>query len=177
MLQCCTMTREEYEQRQRRLDEQLESGIELLRSAHRQQMRALDLVGMTTAEEDVAIPQRPAKAPAERPPAAETKPTASSPPAPPPPAPPRRTASHLAVEIRKALSRLPQQFDRNDILKALGYEADRASLYRAMQYLVQDQVIVQETYATGKIPTRYRKLGKGAAAAAPKAPATPTPTG
>ena len=43
------MTHDEYVQRKQRLDEQLRGGIELLQAAHRQQVRALDLVWMTSA--------------------------------------------------------------------------------------------------------------------------------
>src|SRR5215203_577393 len=46
------MTRDEYERRKQRIEEQLRAGIELMESAHRAQMRALDLVWMVQAEED-----------------------------------------------------------------------------------------------------------------------------
>lgn len=46
----CAMTREQYEQRKRRLEEQLRAGIQLLESAHQAQVRALDLVWMLQAD-------------------------------------------------------------------------------------------------------------------------------
>ena len=45
------MTPEQYEQRKRRLEEQLRAGIQLLESAYQVQIRALDLVWMLQAEE------------------------------------------------------------------------------------------------------------------------------
>ncbi|HYN22787.1 MAG TPA: hypothetical protein VE078_17635 [Thermoanaerobaculia bacterium] len=44
------MTRDEYERRKGRLEEQLRAGIELMESAYRAQVRALDLVWMVQAE-------------------------------------------------------------------------------------------------------------------------------
>jgi hypothetical protein len=49
------MTRDEYERRKGRLEEQLRAGIELMESAYRAQVRALDLVWMVQAEEETAV--------------------------------------------------------------------------------------------------------------------------
>jgi hypothetical protein len=38
------MTRDDYEERRKRMDEELRAGIELLQAAHAAQVRALDLV-------------------------------------------------------------------------------------------------------------------------------------
>ena len=51
------MSREQYEQRKRRLEEQLRAGIQLLESAYQAQVRALDLVWMLQEEELVAGPE------------------------------------------------------------------------------------------------------------------------
>ncbi|HEX6901185.1 MAG TPA: hypothetical protein VF789_15780 [Thermoanaerobaculia bacterium] len=48
------MTRDEYEQRKRRLEGQLQAGVELLEAAYREQIRALELVWMTRSKEGVA---------------------------------------------------------------------------------------------------------------------------
>jgi len=152
------MTHEEYEARKRQLDEQLDSGIEL-KTAHRQQLRALELVWLTTAEGDVAVPRFLLDPPPPRPPA-PAPPPAPAVAAPPPP--PHRTPGQLTGEIQKVLSLLPDPFDRNDVCKALGYEADRGSLYRALQNLVQDQRITVEFMGGGKVPSRYKKVGAGA---------------
>ena len=51
------MTREEYEERRRRLDEELRAGRELLEASHRAQVRALDL--HWAAEQGSAVPDLP----------------------------------------------------------------------------------------------------------------------
>jgi hypothetical protein len=159
------MTREDYEDRKRRLDEQLRAGVELLEAAHRQQVRALDLVWMTTAEEAVAFPRLPAEA-SYRP---DALPAAAPVPAPPasPPKPPRRAAWQLQVEVEAALAHVPEVFDRNDLCRALGYEPDRGSLYRTLWELIGDGVLALEERGGGRTPSRYRKTG----AAAPQADA------
>ena len=53
------MTRDEYERRKQRIEEQLRAGIELMESAYRAQIRALDLVWMVQAEEDAEAPSPP----------------------------------------------------------------------------------------------------------------------
>src|SRR6185295_8360345 len=150
------MTREEYEDRRRRLDEQLRAGVELLEAAHRQQARALDLVWMTTADEAVALPRfleapsrpeaQPAAAPAQAPPG-------------PPPRPARRAPWQLQGEVEAALAHVPDVFDRNDLCRALGYEADRASLYRTLWDLVRKGVLALEDRGRGRTPSTYRKTG------------------
>ncbi len=144
------MTRDEYELRRQRLDEQLRAGIELLQTAHRQQVRALDLVWATTAEEDFAIPQvepRPAASP-----------TVSPQPQPPAqPSRPRQQAGQLSNDVQAALSRLPEVFDRNHVVAELGYEPDRGSLFRTLRELIWNGVLSLETYGRGRLPSRYRK--------------------
>jgi hypothetical protein len=157
------MTREEYEERKRRLGEQLRAGIELLEAANRQQLRALDLVWMTTAEEEVALPPLTAEA-LSRP---QAQPAAAPPPAPPapPPRPARRAAWQLQNEVETALAGVPDVFDRNDLCRALGYEPDRGSLYRALQQLITDGAITRLAGGSGKTPSRYKKTGAGASPA------------
>lgn len=151
------MTHEEYEARKQQLDEQLQAGIELLKTAHRQQLRALDLVWMTTAEGNVAVPQLSVEAPQVRAPAPAPPPVPAA-----PPPPPHRTPGQLTGEVQKVLSLLPDPFDRNDVCQALGYEPDRGSLYRALQNLVQDERITVEFMGGGKVPSRYKRRGGGA---------------
>jgi hypothetical protein len=147
------MTRDEYEQRKRRLDEQLRAGIELLEAAHRQQVRALELVWMTTAEEDLTLPQAHlletaevsrAQGPAE--------PARTS----------RRKAWQLSDEIEDILGSLPEVFDRNHVTQALGYEPDRGSLYRVLEQLARSGVLSIQMRGAGKVSTKYRKTGASA---------------
>ncbi len=157
------MTRDEYETRKRRLDEQLRAGVELLEAAHRYQVRALDLVWtMTTAEELISFPLPPA----EGIPRPEPQPAAAPAPAPaPPPKPRRRGDWELQNEVEAALARVPDVFDRNDICQALGYDPDRATLYRALLLLTEKGLTVIEARGDGRRPTRYRKTGRGPAQA------------
>lgn len=57
VMQLEAMTRQEYEERRRRLDEELRTGRELLEASHQAQVRALDL--HWAAEEGGATPAAP----------------------------------------------------------------------------------------------------------------------
>jgi hypothetical protein len=149
------MTREEYEDRKRRLDEQLRAGVEMLEAGHRQQVRELDLAWMATAEEagPSIIPlSQPATAPAPAP-------------ATPQPTPRRRESGKFQDDVNAALAHVPDVFDRNDLCRALGYEPQRGSLYRALWDLVGAGVLELADRGSGRTPSRYRKTG----AATPKA--------
>jgi len=153
------MRRDEYEQRKQKLDEQLDAGIDLLRAAHRQQTRALDLVWMTSAEEDVQIPS-PRESPA-APAAAASAPLPVQEKAP----ATRRKAWELHDEIREALAHVPEVFDRSDMCERLGYAPDRSSLYRVFQELVQEGILTIYSRGEGRQPTRYKKTSTDASAA------------
>jgi hypothetical protein len=151
------MTREEYEQRKRRLEEQLEEGIELLRAGFRQQIRALDLVWMTTAAEDVALSSVPAETTRRAAPAASV--TASVVPQPAKPSrKPKQPAGKLRHDIDAIFDDLPQVFDRDDIVKALGYEPERSSLHRALRGFLRAGDIVTKTRSLGRIAAKYEKV-------------------
>lgn len=137
------MTQNEYEHYLRRLDEQLASGIELLKAAHAQQVHALELVWRMTSSEApvraaVPAPEAPVAAPA--------------------PAP-RRGTGELIHDIHAALPRLPEVFDRRAVIQALGYEPDRSSLFRALKELSHEGVLVQVSIGEGRVPTTYRRAG------------------
>ena len=146
------MRRDEYEQRKQRLETQLQEGIALLESAHRQQIRALELVWMTTAEEDLALGATPAAAPA----AVRSEPAA---PAPEPPS--RRTPWEIIQDLAVALPKVPEVFDRNLLHEALGYAPDRGSLHRILRQLVGNGNLTVERPGRGRVPTTYRKTGGG----------------
>lgn len=143
------MTQREYELRRQRLDEQLREGIELLQAAHRQQVRALELVWQMAAEELEELVEAPDAEPA---PAAPPAPVA-------PPPPPRRSTWELAEDVDKALEHLPEVFDRNDVCAALGYEPDRNALYRVLQHAVEDGRLRLEERGGGQRSAKYRRLG------------------
>jgi hypothetical protein len=140
------MKRHELELRKQRLDEQLQEGIELLQAAHRQQVRALELVFQMASDEDLgglAGPARPAVPPS----------------APELPPPGRQTLDELLAEVEEALARVPETFDRNDICRAIGYEPDRNRLYKGLRRLEQEGVISAEFRGDGQRAARYRKTG------------------
>lgn len=145
------MTQHEYERRKRLLDEQLQAGIELLEAAHRQQRRALDLVWMTMAEGDVgpglAVPALLAAAPfGER--ELPRRPEKRA----------RRPPGELQAEVEAAMARLPESFDRNDLLALMEGEPDRSSLFRVLQEMTDGGRLRIEVRGEGRLPTRYRKL-------------------
>jgi hypothetical protein len=143
------MKRHEFELRKERLDEQLREGIELLQAAHRQQVRALELVFQMVADESLGTPAAP--------------PAAPSAPEPLPPA--RQTWDELLSEVEEALARVPETFDRNGVCRALGYEPDRNRLYKALRRLEAEGVIAAEFRGDGQRAARYRKTGAGGALA------------
>lgn len=145
------MTQDEHEHYKHKLDEQLQAGIELLKAAHAQQVRALDLVWMMSRNEE---PERTAVPAATKPSAvpATTAPAQASHPS-------RRGAWDLINDVERALASLPEVFDRNDVLQALGYDPGRGSLYRTLRELIQEGAIAVELPGRGRIPARYRKTG------------------
>jgi hypothetical protein len=151
------MTRAEYEQRKRRLEEQLQEGIELLKAGSRQQLRALELIWMTTGDEDGSLPQTPAEGRSPEKPAIPIK-TAAAPQPAKPSRRPRLRPGQLWDDIDSALDQVPRIFDRHDLLKALGYEPDRASLHRVTTALLGQGVITLKAHGSGRIPAKYEKV-------------------
>lgn len=152
------MTREQYEHRKRRLEEQLRAGIQLLELAYQAQTRALDLIWMLHVEEAAAGPAQEAPALVAPEPAPAPAPERQEPlPAQSPPR--RRSLGDLEVDVRAALPRLPDHFTRGDVCAALGYEPDRGSLYRILQELAQDGTIHTESVGLGRNATVYRRTG------------------
>jgi hypothetical protein len=149
------MTHNEYEHYRRRLDEQLQSGIELLKAAHAQQVHALELVWKMGSSEE------PVRAVAPAPP--QNAPVAAAAPA----QPSRRGAWELTNDIKAALPRLPEVFDRKAVIQALGYEPDRSSLYRVLKELAYEGVVIQVSIGEGRVPTTYRRAGTGHSPANP----------
>ena len=129
------MRRSEYEQRRRALEEIHEADLELIRSAHEARLRSLEALWLSDPEED----------PAETPPPA------------PPVAPPRIVRPPLAQALDDALPALPEVFDRNDVVGALGWAPDRAALFRALEALVFQRRITVERFGSGRLTTTYRK--------------------
>lgn len=141
------MTREEYEQRKLRLAEQLREGVALLEEGYQRQLRALELIWMADSSGDSELPRR--------------EPMATAAPAVPPGKPSRQRLApgQLLEDVQAALARIPEVFDRHDLLRVLGYEPERSSLHRVLERLVNEGDLVLEAYGAGKIPAKYRKTG------------------
>jgi hypothetical protein len=137
------MTRSEYERRKQRIEEQLRAGIELMESAYRAQIRALDLVWMVQAEEDAESPSPP---PAREPLSPLDKPR-------------RRSAPEVDADVRAAFASLPKTFTRGDVCEALGYEPDRGALYQVLRNLTRSGALRVESPGAGQRATTYRKTG------------------
>jgi hypothetical protein len=60
-------------------------------------------------------------------------------------------------DVTAVLDRLPAVFDKQDIVRALGYSPPRATLYRAISQLKEDQKIATVEYSDGRNLTKYRK--------------------
>ncbi len=151
------MDPKDHERYRRQLELQLRTDMELLYAAYQTKLRAYEIVHQFPG--DLAIGLRPLpellqlSAPAL--PAAPTGPAA----APPAPAPPSRSpANELRQSILAALPRLPEVFDRKDVIAALEREPPRATLHRVLQELAEDGRLAVESYGEGTQATLYRKL-------------------
>jgi hypothetical protein len=159
------LSREEYEERRRRIDEQHEATIALIQAGRLAQIRALDLVWLASAAGGVPLlPQVEALAlgsPARLLEAGTTGDRGVPPPAavPEPSAPPpRRKAWDVIGQIEQVFEGLPEVFDHHDLNRALGYELDRGVARRNLKLLIEDGVLAPEESENGRFRLRYRKL-------------------
>lgn len=153
------MTRDEYEGRKRRIEEQHRFGTELLEAARQQQLRALDLVWMTTAEGAFGpggfqpLPPEPSLFLTAAPVAVASV-----------AAPARRVGRPLedhVAELVAILPSLPELFDRDDVCRALGYEPKRSVLFRVYERLVEQGVLKKVTRGEGRAPSQYKRVEAG----------------
>jgi len=149
----------DYEIYRQRLEEQLRTDVELLYEAYRAKLRAYETVVRTRAEIG-AGPWPPADLPLSLPPAPgleKASPAAPSAPALPPKRP--RSKAYSVIEaVEGVLDTLEEVFDRNDLIRALGYEPNRATLHRILTELTDAGFIAIEEHGGGKSPNRYRRL-------------------
>lgn len=148
------MTQTEYEQSRRRLEEQRRAGVELVERAYEAQIRALELVWMLQG--GAATLPLPAGAVAAAPP-----PPAPLPPAASPLKPSHKLGAEVMADVQATLPELPEVFTQQDLCQALGYQPDRAVLYRVLRTLLRDEALLVESYGFRRRPTRYRKAGAG----------------
>ncbi|HWM90361.1 MAG TPA: hypothetical protein VN493_06300 [Thermoanaerobaculia bacterium] len=123
------MTRQDYEERRRRLDDELRAGQELLDASHWAQVRALDLL-WTAQTGEAALPDKKA----------------------------RRPAMELHDAVFSSLDQLPEVFTKDDVCRILGETPDRRALYRVLHNLVFDGWLKIEEVGTARIPSSYRRL-------------------
>jgi hypothetical protein len=127
------MKRSEYEERRRALEETFEAEIATVRAAQQIRRRAFEALWRADLEDD-----EPSQAPA-----------APSMPPPPP--------LHLAAALEEILPRLPEVFDKDDVVRLLGWNPARATLFRNLQGLVFSGRLKVERYGAGRATTTYRK--------------------
>lgn len=139
---------DEYQTRKRVLEEQLQADLDLIRSAHRTKLQALEQLWLSSAEKDAAAstPSEPQEPPlCESQDQNETQRT--------------RWAGRIEDEVESILPVLPELFDKGEVIRALGWEPHRATLQRALDRLRVGKKIAIETRGEGRRPTRYRKVG------------------
>ncbi len=148
------MTREEYEERKRRIEAYHRFSSELIDAARQQELRALELVWMTTAEGAFgrALPPLPSENAILLP----VSPAASGKPVPPAKAP-RRVLWEIVDQVIEILPGLPEPFDRNDVCRAIGYELDRGIMFRLFERLVDEKRVQRVMRGEGRNPSQYRR--------------------
>lgn len=121
------MTREEYEERRRALDAQLQTDVALVHAGHEARVRSLESLWQAAKAGDgkAAVP-----AAAPEPPAA---PQAAA-------RPPGATYNDLLA----ALPRLPEVFDKRDVVRELGYKPPYTTLLRALEFLKESGEIAED---------------------------------
>jgi hypothetical protein len=145
------MEHNEFEQHKRVLDDQLRAAIDLLKAGHAAQMRELE-ARWQVAETGAAASESPSGSTPESPP--DPEPAA--------PAQVRQPAGSLYDAVLSVFAELPEEFDKNDILRALGYSPNRVSLFRVLRTLGQEGWIENKTFGAGRTVSVYRKKHDGA---------------
>lgn len=137
------MTRKEYEERRSAFEEQHRADVALMNAAQEARIRSLDRLWQEALDrERAAAAPEVSRVPVE--PTPESR--------------PMRPRYSVANDLDHALPGLPEVFDRKDIVRALGYEPPRTTLYNALDRLQQEGEIAIETYSEGGRTVRYRKL-------------------
>ena len=157
------LSREEYEERRRRIDEEHEVAIALLKAGRLAQVHALDRVWLVSGAGGVSLPPQVENLALDLPPrplsaGAETERQAPSPPVSPKPPPRRRGRWEIMGDIERVYADLPEVFGHHDLNRVLGYDLDRGSARRNLQLLIEDRVLAAEESESGHVRLLYRKL-------------------
>jgi len=158
----------EYEQRRRALETQFREDVELLRAGYQAKLRALEMLWIASPGESLP-PVPPAASETQRLSetldSSETQQTSETVPpepseaaAPPPAQEPENRRGMVREEIEAAFEALPEEFDRQDLIRVLGYEPPRATLFRVLNQLVSEGWLSIASYSIGRLSTRYSKL-------------------
>ena len=139
------MTREEYEERRRAFEEQHRVDVALMNAAQEARIRSLDRVWQESLERERSASEIPR---------ATVQPAPSPAPAP----KTLRPRYSVITDLEEAFPQLPQVFTRKDIVRALGYEPPRTTLFSALNRFQEDGAITIENYSAGGRTVRYRKL-------------------
>jgi hypothetical protein len=140
------MTRDEYEARKRRLEDERQAGIELIEAGHQAQLRALELVWMLSSGEQATLPP---------PPRSLKKPVPA-----PAPAPARPKLKQVSDDVLAVFWDLPGELDRHDVCRAIGYDPPRNALFRVLNGLVEDGYLHVAEPGVGRVPTRYSRVAQ-----------------
>ena len=170
------MPTQDYESFRQELERQLRADVELLYEAYRVKLRAYETVCRARGElEGGSWESRPADLPPLLPLPSEPAAPVLRQAAPPPPAPletapalPKAEPAAVYYDLVAALERVGEEFDKRDLLEALGYEPRRATLYRALMYLEEDKKIALIERGSGRQASRYRRLDPVAASREPE---------
>ena len=72
--------------------------------------------------------------------------------------PPARPRGQAALDFEDILPQLPEEFDKTDVDRALGYKPTRPTLHRVLHDFISMERIAMARNHQGPSPTRYRKL-------------------
>lgn len=162
----------DYERFRKRLEQQLRADVSLLVEAYRAKLRAFETVARTRGELDGAgswpelemsnlLPAAgsgPAELPGLALPPAPADGGPAAAPAPGPERKGRRAPFEVSDAVEAALVQVGEVFDRRELLGALGFAPNRATLYRILQELQYEGRIAVVEYGSGTTGNRYRKL-------------------
>jgi hypothetical protein len=147
----------DFERYRQRLEDQLRADVEMLYQAYLTKLRAYETISrpsgrlsaetLLPAELTLHLPSAPGPAPG---------PAASGPQA--PASPPRAQAYKVEDAITAAMEKLPEVFDKFDVLRVLDFEPRPSTLHRVLRMFQNDGVLAFESRGSGRYPTRYRKL-------------------